>query len=100
MEVFDYDIDLGKYWETGNFQESRVETVKDKNGNSIRLIGECVKADVNCDNFKTQNDAQRTYDKCMREIAKNNKDIQNPVKLDIYGLDRDKDGIACEALPK
>jgi hypothetical protein len=36
----------------------------------------------------------------MNEIKKNNSNIEDPRKLDIYGLDRDHDGIACEALPK
>ena len=36
----------------------------------------------------------------MAEIKANNPNIENPVKLDIYGLDKDHDGIACEALPK
>ena len=100
VEGFNYDIDLQKYWETGNYQESRVESIKDKNWDTIRLIWECVKADVNCDNFKTQEDAQKKYDSCMTEIKANNPNIENPVKLDIYGLDRDHDWIACEALPK
>ena len=100
VEGFNYDIDLQKYWETGNYQESRVESIIDKNWDTVRLVGSCVKADVNCDNFQTQGDAQKRYDSCMAEIKANNPNIENPVKLDIYGLDRDHDGIACEALPK
>ncbi|ATU05757.1 hypothetical protein BKN14_04970 [Candidatus Gracilibacteria bacterium HOT-871] len=100
LEGFNYDVDLGKLWQTGNYKESRVESVKDKNGNTIRLIGECVKADVNCNNFKTRGEAQKVYDNCMAEIQKNNPTITDPKKLDIYGLDRDKDGLACENLPK
>jgi hypothetical protein len=99
MEVYDYDLDLGKLWETGSLSESRVESVKDGEGNSVRLIGSCVKADVNCDNFATQADAQATYNRCAAEIEKNNAGIEGALKLDIYGLDRDKDGIVCEALP-
>ncbi|RAL57668.1 hypothetical protein BLD25_01925 [Candidatus Gracilibacteria bacterium GN02-872] len=100
LEGFNYDVDLGKLWETGNYKESRVESVKDKNGNTVRLIGSCVKADVNCNNFTTQAEAQKVYDTCMNEIKKNNKGVSNPKSLDIYGLDKDKDGIACESLPK
>ncbi len=100
VEGFNYDVDLQKLWETGNYQESRVESIKDKDGNTVRLIWECVKADVNCDNFKTQADAQTRYNYCMDEIKQNNPNIEDPRKLDIYGLDRDHDGIACEALPK
>ena len=57
MEVYDYDLDLGKLWETGSLSESRVETVKDSEGNDIRLItGNCNRADfdLNCDAFSTQ----------------------------------------------
>ena len=100
LEGFNYDVDLWKLWETWNYKESRVESVKDKNGNTIRLIWECVKADVNCNNFKTRWEAQKVYDNCMAEIQKNNPTITDPKKLDIYGLDRDKDGLACENLPK
>jgi hypothetical protein len=99
LEGFNYDADLVKLWETGSYEQSKVETIKDKEGNSIKLIGSCVKADVNCDNFETQIDAQTRYDSCMDEIKSNN-NIEDTVKLDIYGLDRDHDGIACESLPK
>lgn len=100
LEGFNYDVDLGKLWQTWNYQESRVESVKDKDGNTVRLIWQCVKADVNCRNFKTQAEAQKVYDTCMQEIKENNKNISNPVNLDIYGLDKDKDWKACEHLPK
>lgn len=99
MEVYDYDLDLGKLWETGSLSESRVESVKDNDGNTLRLIGSCVKADVNCDNFATQQDAQAMYQRCADEIETNNPNVEGALKLDIYGLDRDKDGIVCEALP-
>ncbi len=100
LEWYNYDVDLQKLWETWNYQESRVQAVKDKNWNTIKLIWSCVKADVNCDNFKTQADAQKRYDECMDEIKKDNPTITDPKKLDIYGLDRDHDWIACESLPK
>jgi hypothetical protein len=58
-----------------------------------------VKSDVNCDNFKTQTEAQNVYDTCADEIAQNNSNIGDVKSLDIYGLDRDKDGIVCESLP-
>jgi len=98
LEATNYDIDLGKFMQTGSIQDSRVESVKDSNGDTIRLIGSCVKADVNCDAFATQEDAQAMYDKCAAEIEANN-DVTDAKSLDIYGLDRDKDGIVCEALP-
>jgi len=36
----------------------------------------------------------------MTEIIKNNPNVSDPVKLDIYGLDRNHDGVACQSLPK
>lgn len=96
VELFDYDLDLGRLWDTGSLQESRVQT---KNG--VKMIGECIADDLNCDNFKTQGEAQALYDKCAEEIKAYNSDLEGKdVKsLDVYGLDRDKDGIVCEALP-
>ncbi len=100
LEVFEYDLDLGKLWETWSMSESRIESVKDKDWNTVKLIWECVKADVNCDGFSTQWEAQAMYDKCAASIASNNSSIDDAKNLDIYGLDRDKDGIVCESLPK
>lgn len=100
LEVFEYDLDLWKLWETGSMSESRIESVKDKDWNTVKLIWECVKADVNCDGFSTQWEAQVMYDKCAASIAQNNSGVEDPKSLDIYWLDRDKDGIVCESLPK
>jgi len=36
----------------------------------------------------------------MKEIKANNINIEDPIKLDIYGLDRNHDGVACQHLPK
>ena len=36
IETFDYDLDLGKLWETGNIQESRVS-----HANGLTLFGSC-----------------------------------------------------------
>jgi hypothetical protein len=101
LEGFDYDADLEKLWETGSYSESRIETVKDSQGNSIRLItGLCNRAeyDLNCDAFATQGEAQAKYQQCADEIASNNPGIDTK-KLDIYGLDGNNNGIVCEALP-
>ncbi len=99
LEGFNYDADIQKLWETGSYSQSRVESIKDKNGDTIRLIGSCVKADVNCAEFDTQEDAQSMYNTCAAQIEANN-DVKNVKSLDIYGLDGDKDGIVCESLPK
>ena len=96
IELFNYDLDLGRLWDTGSIQESRVQT---KNG--VKLIGECVSDDLNCSNFDTKGEAQALYDKCATAIKSDNAHLegQDVKSLDVYGLDRDKDGLVCEALP-
>jgi len=104
IQVFDYDLDLGKLWETGSIEQSRVQYTDD----GIKLFGSCVKPqgetkeyDLNCSNFPTQKEAQAKYEQCADETASNNsgKTTSEIKNLDIYGLDGDKDGIVCEALP-
>ncbi len=101
IEATNYDIDLGKLFETGNVQESRVQHTKD----GVKLYGSCIKGgedktDLNCANFKSQAEAQAKYEECAVQIEKNNSQVKNAKSLDIYGLDGDKDGKVCEALPK
>ncbi len=103
IETFDYDLDLGKLWQTGNIQESRVSHTKD----GIKLMGSCAipikwEWDLNCANFKTQEEAQTKYEQCSNEIASYNNgvDLSKIKSLDIYRLDGDKDGIVCESLPR
>lgn len=101
LEGFNGDADIGKLWETQSYSESRVETVKDADGNSVRIItGVCNSNDfdLNCDNFAIQDEAQAKYQECADEVAKNNQWIDTS-KLDIYGLDGNNNGIVCEALP-
>jgi hypothetical protein len=97
VEYFDYDVDLGKLWETGSVSDSRV---KHKNG--IKIFGEdCASNNLNCDDFKIQPEAQKKYLFCADKIAVDNDTTGEIVRsIDVYGLDRDKDGIVCEALPK
>lgn len=104
IETFDYDLDLGTLWKTGNIAESRVTHTKD----GITLMGSCAlpkkwgEGDLDCKNFKTQEEAQAKYEKCTTEIASYNKwvDIAKIRSLDIYRLDGNKNGMVCEALPK
>lgn len=101
LEGFNGDADIGKLWETKSYSESRVETIKDADGNSVRIItGVCNSNDfdLNCNNFATQDEAQAKYQECADEVAKNNQWIDTS-KLDIYGLDGNNNGIVCEALP-
>ena len=104
IETFNYDLDLATLWKTGDIQESRVEHTKD----GIKLMGSCVlpvKGDVNdlnCDNFKTQWEAQAKYESCATQVASYNSglDAAKVKSLDIYGLDGNKNGVVCEALPR
>ena len=102
IETFDYDLDLGKLWETGSIQESRVSHTKD----GLTLMGACAlptsgEGDLNCSNFETQAAAQAKYDTCATEIASYNSDVDvDKIKsLDIYGLDGNKNGMVCENPP-
>lgn len=102
IETFNYDLDLGKLWETGDIQASRVQHTKD----GLKIMGACVKPvgndtnELDCNNFTTQAEAQAKYDQCADEIASYNDgvDAKKVKSLDLYGLDRDKDGVVCEAL--
>lgn len=92
VESYDYDIDLWKFMETWNYQESRIE-----NKNGVKLIGRCVSNDLNCSNFDNQAEAQELFNECAIQIKQNNPGIEN---VDVYGLDGDKDGLVCESLRK
>lgn len=85
LEVSNTDFDMGKLMETGSFSESRIE--RDEKGNLI-MGSMCGDAVYNCDDFRSQEEAQETYDYC--NFGEGN---------DPHRLDGDKDGIACESLP-
>lgn len=98
IHIADYDLDLGTLFKTWSIEQSRVETKK-----WVKIIwSECNSNNYNCADFKTQPDAQEKYEYCADKIASDNigTDKSAVKKLDIYGLDGDKDGIVCEALPK
>ncbi len=87
LEVADTDLDLKKLWESGSIKEAILK--RDENGNILNIGVICDAQDkgfynYNCDDFKTQEEAQAVYEQCG---------------TDVNGLDRDKDGIVCEALP-
>jgi hypothetical protein len=79
------DIDLNKMMETGSIKESMIT----KTDNGTWLMGECEKKEnFNCDNFAYQDEAQTLFEEC------------GGLGNDVHGLDRDKDGIVCEANKK
>lgn len=94
LEATQNDWDLGKLWETGSFQESKV--ARDEAGNVLydmfgnittdRSVGKMAD-EYNCADFATQPEAQAFFEKV------------GGVGNDVNRLDGDKDGIACESLP-
>lgn len=68
----------------------------------MKIFGEdCSSNNLNCADFKTQGEAQEKYDFCADKIAGDNDTTKEKVRsIDVYGLDHDKDGNVCEALPK
>ena len=95
VDLVTYEVDLQTLRDTWSISESR-KTYK----NGVALLWDCSQSqDLNCDNFETQDDAQDVYERCMRKIQEYNKDVEDAINLDVYGLDGDKDGIVCEALP-
>lgn len=95
MEATKNDWDLGKLWETKSFQESKVS--RDVSGNILfdkfgEITTDSAKGkgadDYNCDDFETQPEAQTFF---LKVGGRGN---------DLNRLDGDKDGDACESLPK
>ncbi len=103
LEASQNDWDLQKLWETKSFQQSEVardekgninldkagNILFDKLGNVTADKSSGKKADeYNCDDFSTQPEAQRFFEKV------------GGVGNDVNRLDGNKDGDACESLPK
>lgn len=95
MEGSKNDWDLQKLWQTKSFQESKVSRDEqgnilfDKLGNIVTDNTKGKKADeYNCDDFSTQPEAQTFFLKV------------GGVGNDVNRLDGNKDGVACQSLPK
>lgn len=95
LEVTKNDWDLQKLWQTKSFQESKVtrdqsgNILYDKLGNITTDTAKGKKADdYNCDDFTTQPEAQAFFEKV------------GGVGNDVNRLDGNKDGVACQSLPK
>ncbi|MEN9551975.1 MAG: hypothetical protein RI935_352 [Candidatus Parcubacteria bacterium] len=91
LEVANTDYDLDKMMETKSISESRV--LRDNKGNIVQAgTKEAANAkytdEYNCDDFKTQGDAQEFFDNA------------GGVSEDTNRLDGNKDGVACQSLPK
>lgn len=95
LEASNNDFDLGKLFSGSSLEESKVvrdeigNVLYDKEGNVVTDVTKGKKAsDYNCDDFTTQPEAQRFFTK------------MGGVDKDIYRLDGNNDGQACEALPQ
>ncbi len=95
LEVSQNDWDLQKLWESKSFEDSKIS--RDVEGNVLfDKFGEITtdgtkgkKADdYNCDDFITQPESQRFFEKV------------GGTEHDVNRLDGDNDGEACESLPK
>ena len=88
MEATNTDYDLGKMMETKSVSQSKV--LRDKSGNVVSegTVGAKYTDEYNCDDFATQLEAQRFFANA------------GGVKGDTNRLDGNKDGDACESLPK
>jgi hypothetical protein len=87
LEVSNTDYDLGKMWETKSLSESKV--LRDKEGNVVTDASQGKATDeYNCEDFDTQPQAQRFFDNA------------GGTSNDTNRLDGNKDGDACESLPK
>jgi len=107
LEVAETDVDLGTLMETGSVSESTIERdeegnleveadggfvtkiFRDMEGNEVAegTVGAKAEDEYNCDDFATQEEAQRFFDNA------------GGVENDVNRLDGNKDGVACQALP-
>jgi hypothetical protein len=103
LEVSNNDWDLNRLWETKSFEQSKVSRDEkgnirldkagniffDKTGNVTTDKSHGKRAnDYNCSDFSTQPEAQAFFEK----VGGRGNDVNR--------LDGDKDGVACESLPK
>jgi len=86
MEVSNTDYDLGKMVQTKSLSESKV--MRDTEGNVVTDGSGKATDEYNCEDFSTQPQAQRFFEKA------------GGVSKDTNRLDGNKDGIACQSLPK
>lgn len=86
MEVSNTDYDLGKMIETKSVSESKV--MRDNEGNVVTDGSGKATDEYNCEDFTTQPRAQAFFEKV------------GGVGKDTNRLDGNKDGVACQNLPK
>ena len=87
LEVSNNDYDLGKILEGSSWKDAKV--MRDKDGNVVTDGSGKYTNDYNCDDFDSQDQSQRFFDKVKADTGE-----------DPNRLDGDKDTVACEDLPK
>lgn len=87
LEVSNNDYDLGKILEGSSWKDAKV--MRDKDGNVVTDGSGKYTNDYNYDDFDSQDQAQRFFDKVKADTGE-----------DPNRLDGDKDTVACEDLPK
>jgi len=87
LEVSNNDYDLGKILEGSSWKDAKV--MRDKDGNVVTDGSGKYTNDYNCDDFDSQDQAQRFFDKVKADTGE-----------DPNRLDGDKDTVACEDLPR
>lgn len=88
MEVSKTDIDLSTFTKVLRDREGNVVTQEQIDKGEVKKENAKYTDEYNCDDFKTQEEAQKFYDNA------------GGVNKDTNRLDGDKNGVACQALPK
>lgn len=106
LEASNSDFDLGSLFSGNSLSESKIERdvngnietdstgkmvtkiMRDKQGNVTTDGSGKATDEYNCDDFSTQSEAQTFFDNA------------GGVSGDVNGLDGNKDGLACQSLPK
>lgn len=84
LEVAEKDLNLNTLAETGSIEQAMIKRDEQGNITNLQQICDATDYNYNCDDFKTQKEAN---------------DVASACEFDVYGLDGDNDGIVCEALP-
>ena len=88
LEVSNNDYDLEKILEGSSWKDAKV--MRDKDGNVVTDGSGKYTNDYNCDDFDSQDQAQRFFDKVKADTG------EDPNQLD----GNDDDGVPCEHLKK
>jgi hypothetical protein len=88
LEAKNTDYDLGTLAKTGSLEASKIQRDAQGNLTNIDAMCDAKTKDFNCKDFKSQPEAQAVFERCKQLTGK-----------DVYRLDGDNNGKACESLP-